>query len=180
VDLKNKPPALLNISPKATVPVLHLSNGSIIDESLDIMHYALKYSNPENIPVDNKQAKDLISDNDKEFAILLKKYKYANRYPEAKQEDYRQQIEQEFLLKYEQMLENKDYLLGNKSIVDYAILPFIRQFAFVDKDWFYSSNYINLIKWLTGFIENNEFEQIVMKKYTPWQESDRTKFFIVN
>ncbi|MDC0865226.1 glutathione S-transferase N-terminal domain-containing protein [Rickettsiaceae bacterium] len=164
VDLKNKPQELIDISPKATVPVLHLQNGNVIDESLDIIYYALSYNDPENLNVETSEARQMISENDIEFTSLLRKYKYFERYPEKSQESYCIEIENLFLYKYEKMLEKKEFLLGKKSVVDIAILPFIRQFAFVDKEWFFTSKYKNLIRWLNSFIQDSSFENIIMRK----------------
>ena len=70
------------------------------------------------------------------------------------------------------MLKNSEYLLGEKTIADIAILPFIRQFAKVDEDWFFSSKYINIIRWLESFTERDNFKNIIMVKNKPWKEGD--------
>jgi len=182
VSLKNKPPALTEISPKATVPVMQLPCGTIIDESLDIIHYAIKQNDPEgidNVSVELKaQINELIARNDSEFVFLLRKYKYFENYPEDSQETYRKQIEEGFLKKYEQMLDGNEYLLGQKTIADIAILPFIRQFAFVDKEWFFDSKYKNLIIWLNKTIQSSTFDNIILAKYEPWKEGDNAIYFI--
>lgn len=182
VSLKNKPPELIDISPKATVPVMQLPCGTIIDESLDIIHYAIKQNDPKGIGnVSAKlraQINELIESNDSEFAPLLRKYKYFEKHPENSQAAYRKQIEEKFLEKYEQMLEGSEYFFGQNSIADIAILPFIRQFAFVDKEWFFSSKYKNLISWLNKIIENEVFENIILAKHEPWKRGDRAIYFI--
>lgn len=182
VSLKNKPDALISISPKATVPVMQFADGTIIDESLDIIHYAIGQNDPEGIAdvSDDLQAQidELIASNDSEFAPLLRKYKYFEKHPEESQESYRKQIEADFLTKYEQMLEGNKFLFGKKSIADIAILPFIRQFAFVDEEWFFSSPYKNLINWLNMALESDAFENIILAKHNPWKEGDDPVYFI--
>ena len=182
VSLKNKPDALINISPKATVPVIQFADGVIIDESLDIIHYAIGQNDPEGIAEVSKDLQEqidkLITSNDSEFALLLRKYKYFERYPEESQELYRKQVEEGFLTKYEQMLDSNKFLFGKKSIADIAILPFIRQFAFVDEEWFFSSPYKNLINWLNMALESDAFENIILAKHNPWKEGDDPVYFI--
>ncbi len=182
VSLKNKPDALINISPKATVPVIQFADGVIIDESLDIIHYAIGQNDPEGIAEVSKDLQEqidkLITSNDSEFALLLRKYKYFERYPEESQELYRKQVEEGFLTKYEQMLDGNKFLFGKKSIADIAILPFIRQFAFVDEEWFFSSPYKNLINWLNMALKSDAFENIILAKHNPWKEGDDPVYFI--
>ncbi|HJK86260.1 MAG TPA: glutathione S-transferase N-terminal domain-containing protein [Candidatus Megaira endosymbiont of Nemacystus decipiens] len=172
VDLKNKPSSLLNLSPKGTVPVLVLHENKIIDESLDIMKYALSKHDPENIQphVQQQKINELIADNDLHFVNLLKKYKYPQRYEGVNTREIRNKIEEDFLSKYELMLQKTNYLLGSKTIADYALLPFIRQFAYVDKEWFFNSKYSKLIDWLLSFIETETFDKIIMQKYEVWQD----------
>ena len=116
----------------------------------------------------------LIKNNDTEFMKLVRYYKYADMYPDHPQEVSKKEIEQKFLDKYEIMLENTGFLFGDKSTADIALLPCVRQFAFVDKEWFYNSKYKNIIKWLNSFIESSDFKNLVMKKHKPWtNEQDR-------
>ena len=181
VALRNKPASLLEISPKGTVPVLQLIDGTIIDESLDIIYYALRQNDPDNINQISQDKKEeasrLIHRNDTEFAQLLNAYKYFERHPGKTQNEYRAQIEEEFLENYEQMLEGKDYLLKSKSAADIAIPPFIRQFAHVDRDWFFHSKYKNLIRYLNAFLQNKDFEEVIMAKHNPWTLGDEIVLF---
>jgi len=173
VVLRSKPQALLDISAKATVPVLQLTDGTVIDESLDIMHWALAINDPDNwknqtIADDTQQ---LIQYNDGEFKYYLDRYKYADRYPEHTEQYYREKAEV-FLTELESRLAKHNYLCsGNCSLADMAIFPFIRQFANVDTDWFQSSKYQNLRQWLTRHIESDLFISI-MDKYPAWQADD--------
>jgi len=180
VVLRDKPQALLDISAKATVPVLLLPNGKIIDESLDIMQWALSINDP-----DNWKNKDLIDDinrliqvNDGEFKYYLDRYKYADRYPEHSEQYYRQKAEV-FLAELENRLNKHAYLYGESNcLADMAIFPFIRQFANVDLDWFESSDYQKLNLWLNQQIESDLFIAI-MDKYPAWQMGDKQCVFPV-
>ncbi|MDA9818355.1 glutathione S-transferase N-terminal domain-containing protein [Flavobacteriaceae bacterium] len=154
VDLKNKPTELIKISPKGTVPVLVLENQKIIDESIDIIQYALANNQESSLNIidDNnkKIAENLIAENDNSFKKNLDKYKYHVRYPENTQLFYRQESEV-FLEKLEDKFDNGNnkFLLGKTmKYVDIAIAPFIRQFCYVNEKWFRNSKYINILNWL--------------------------------
>lgn len=181
VDLKNKPQELLNISPKGTVPVLQLIDKTILEQSLDIMNYVLSIHDPENIldVSENKkiEIQTLIIKNDNSFAALLRNYKYPEKF-DINQNNSREIIEKEFLEQYELSLKNNDFLLGKLSLADYAILPFIRQFAYVDQEWFFNSKYKNIIKWLNSFIADDEFESIIMNKNEIWCSEQKPKYFL--
>jgi len=174
VVLRDKPQSLIDISPKATVPVLISSDKKVIDESIDIMLWALQQFDPNAwlTSLNEEQEKvswQIIANNDGEFKYYLDRYKYADRYPEHSQQFYRQQAEKT-LLDLEQRLGSYDYLVLNKpTIADMAVLPFIRQFAFVDKAWFDQSSYPLLKQWLEKFIRSELFDRI-MHKYAQWQE----------
>ena len=146
VELRNKPAELVTASPKATVPVLVLPNGDVIDESLEIMAWALSASDP-NGWLDQAPSSDgrhLIAYNDGEFKYFLDRYKYADRYPELAADDYRRNGER-FLQQLENRLRQSPYLAGSRfGFVDTAIAPFVRQFAAVDTAWFATANYPNL------------------------------------
>ena len=172
VALANKPAAMLAISPKGTVPVLQLSD-RVIDESIEVMRWALSQSDPENwLAVDTQQEQStLIEENDNEFKGWLDKYKYWGRYPEQSQQDYRIKAEN-FLSTLELRLQQNSYLLGdNICMADIAIFPFIRQFAFVDKPWFDDADYPLVQRWLNQFLQSKLFEQ-VMEKHALWQQPD--------
>jgi len=168
VSLRDKPPELLVISPKGTVPVLHLGD-QVIDESLDIMLWALDKHDPGNwLTPDGSSLDDalsLIRTNDETFKRHLDHYKYADRYPEHPMEHYRQQGEI-FLDELNQRLVASSYLLSMKpSLADMAILPFIRQFANVDRNWFDQAPYPKLQRWLNDLLTSKLFEA-VMKKHS--------------
>ncbi|WP_028774018.1 glutathione S-transferase [Shewanella waksmanii] len=171
IILKHKPQPMLDASPKGTVPVLILANGQVIDESLDIMLWSLSQSDPNNLllagSAKQELAQALIATNDQQFKPWLDKYKYADRHPEHDEQYYRQQGET-FIAQLEALLGKHDNLLSeHASIADFAIFPFIRQFAHVDRDWFFQANYPQVQRWLTGHINSEVFTQ-AMKKYLQW------------
>ena len=177
IKLSNMPQELLRISPKATVPVLHLPDGTILEQSLDIMHWALSISDPEQWLVDDSESNELIRQNDEDFKPLLDAYKYAERFPQLSQLEHRNNAEY-FLHLLEQRLVDHPYLMGDRlSITDVAIMPFIRQFAGVEPRWFEQSDYPRLRRWLKYQIESQLFKS-VMAKYAFWQSGDKTVYFV--
>lgn len=164
ISLREKPAHLLQISPKGTVPVLQLPDGTVLEQSLDIMQWALAQSDPQGwLNADPEAVNALITINDGDFKKALDRYKYPDRYPEHAQQVYREQGEQ-FLQRLEAALEQHDYLLGDKpSMADVAIFPFIRQFAAVDAEWFASSAYPKLRVWLDGWLQSPLFVEVMQK-----------------
>lgn len=177
VVLKDKPKEMLQISPKGTVPILALSSGEVIDESLDIMVWALSQHDPDNWISENiKSMLTLIDENDFEFKQWLDKYKYADRHPEESEIYYREQCE-DFLMKLEIRLHYNRYLFSNKiSLADIAIFPFIRQFAAVDRAWFLQSPYPNIQSWLATLTESPLFIR-VMNKLPAWKTDKKVIHF---
>ena len=175
VALKNKPVAMLQASAKATVPVLVLADGTVIDESLDIMLWALRQNDPENwLSFQQDTLDSLIRHNDNIFKIHLDHYKYADRFPEQPPLYYRQKGEV-FLTQLETRLQQHDFLLGDSaSLADVALFPFIRQFAYVDINWFESSPYLRLTQWLHYWLNSDTFLK-VMHKYPAWDETLASK-----
>ncbi|MFV1993694.1 MAG: glutathione S-transferase [Acidiferrobacterales bacterium] len=172
VLLAKKPSAMLACSIKGTVPVLILPDGSVIDESMDIMLWALNQHDPHhwlsNDAVKRAEINGLIEFNDTDFKIKLDHYKYADRFPAQSMETHRQQVES-FLQVLNERLENNRYLTGDDiTLADIALFPFIRQCAHVDKTWFYQTHYTNLQAWLDMFLENKLFSD-VMTKLPAWQ-----------
>ena len=167
VSLKAKPAEMLALSSKGTVPVLNV-DGQVIDESLAIMHWALAQHDPQDWllrddPVGQASMAALIEENDQVFKVHLNRYKYAERYPEQPMTFYRGEGER-FLGKLEQLLEQRAYLLGaHPSLADVALMPFIRQFAHVDREWFAQSPYRRLQRWLQGFLDSALFTAIMKK-----------------
>lgn len=167
VSLKAKPAEMLALSGKGTVPVLS-ADGRVIDESLDIMRWALAQNDPQDWllkddPVAAEQIAPLIEQNDQVFKVNLNRYKYAERYPEQPMEVYRSEGEV-FLRRLDQLLEGRDYLLADHpSLADVALMPFVRQFAHVDRDWFGQTPYLRLQAWLQRLLESDLFTSIMKK-----------------
>lgn len=176
VVLRAMPESLLVCSPKGTVPVLVLPDGAVLEESLDIMGWALTAHDPEHWqPVaDTEAAADtarLIAANDTVFKPQLDRYKYAVRYPEYPADHYRAQGER-FMLQLEQRLLRHAWLIGGRmTVADVAIFPFVRQFAHVDRDWFCQAPYPQLQQWLDRLLEAGLFNA-VMHKYPRWKPGD--------
>ena len=173
VVLKNKPAEFLATSPSGTVPSLKLTD-TILDESLDIMEWALSQCDPINLMDMPSRGFDLITECDGNFKQHLDRAKYPNRFPKTDPIESRDKAAL-FLYKLEKMLSPN--LFGkNMSIADLAILPFVRQFAHIDQVWFYAQAWINLINWLDTFKESSEFNKI-MTKLAPWRSGDTPIMF---
>ncbi len=178
VDLKNKPIQLLSLSPKATVPVLWLrgEGGRVIEESLEIMHWALAQGDPKGwLPKDETtraRALELIQLNDGPFKGQLDRYKYPTRFALTQEDSLIQRdAAAAALMKLEGILCQTSYLSGEKfGMLDAAIAPFIRQFAKVDFQWFVGQSFKHLINWLNDF-ESSQLFIDVMKKYPTWVDS---------
>jgi len=175
VVLRAKPACMLELSPKGTVPVLALPGGDVIDESLDIMLWALAQADPAGWLQPDLGSYDemlaLISTCDADFKHQLDRYKYANRYEGAVAEDHRSAAEA-YLAVLEARLADTIHLCGAApSLADYAVMPFIRQFANVDINWFAAAPYPHVQHWLSGMLEGQIFTGI-MGKYPQWQAGD--------
>ncbi len=167
VSLKAKPAEMLALSSKGTVPVLD-AGGQVIDESLEIMRWALAQNDPQDWllkddPAGQERIAALIESNDQTFKVHLNRYKYAERYPEQPMEVYRAKGE-EFLRQLDELLEGRDYLLAaHPSLADIALMPFVRQFAHVDREWFAQTPYVRLQEWLQRFLESDLFTGVMKK-----------------
>ncbi|WP_445571705.1 glutathione S-transferase [Pseudomonas sp. E102] len=167
VSLKAKPPEMLALSSKGTVPVLH-ADGRVIDESLEIMHWALGLHDPQdwtllNDPDGCALTATLIEENDQVFKLHLNRYKYPERHPDHSALHYRSEGEA-FLRKLDGLLENRQFLAADHlSLADVALMPFVRQFAHVDREWFAQSPYPRLRKWLQGLLDSELFVTIMAK-----------------
>jgi len=167
VSLKAKPAEMLALSSKGTVPVLDV-DGRVIDESLEIMRWALAQNDPQDwLLKDDPQGQltiaALIEANDQSFKVHLNRYKYAERYPEHAMAFYRAEGEV-FLRKLDEMLDGHACLLADHpTLADVALMPFVRQFAHVDREWFAQAPYRRLQAWLQRFIESQLFTSIMAK-----------------
>jgi glutathione S-transferase len=209
VVLTNKPKEMILASPKATVPILVLEeiitangeNGAgtktkVLDESLDIMLWALKTSDPNNLLLrDNSGIQELNCDNylenklsemltlitefDVEFKVRLEAYKCAKRYHETTLIDCRKACEH-YIKLLDVRLSEHDYLMsGQESLADIALLPFIRQFARIERQWYLQSPYPNLKKWLNHYLQSPMFTK-VMAKHPLWLDSGEEVMFGVS
>ncbi|MDZ3826223.1 glutathione S-transferase [Pseudomonas monsensis] len=163
VSLKAKPAEMLAISPKGTVPVLD-AGGQVIDESLEIMRWALAQHDPQGwLLGGDPRIAELIEANDQVFKVHLNRYKYAERYPEQPMEVYRAEGAL-FLQRLDELLTDREYLLADHlSLADVALLPFVRQFAHVDREWFAQTPYVRLQAWLQRLLESELFTAIMKK-----------------
>jgi len=180
VLLRDKPADMLRHSPKGTVPVLLLPDGSVLEQSLDIMYWALRQHDPDHWLPDNAdqraETSALIDRNDGEFKTHLDHYKYAVRHPEHPPEHYRTQAKV-ILNDLNTRLTRQPWLIGQQtSLADIALLPFIRQFAYVDKHWFDQAPYPGLQRWLQSLLETPRFQQ-VMHKQPAWSPGDPAAIF---
>lgn len=180
VVLRDKPEEMIEASPKATVPVFVLADGEVIDESFDILLWALRQHDPENwlTPEESTLAAmtELIERCEDEFKPHLDRYKYTNRYEPADPETHRREAEK-FLAVLESRLVKSPFLFGSrKALADFAIAPFIRQFANTDKAWFDASPYPRLQAWLEEFLSSETFSS-VMTKYPQWHSGDEPVMF---
>ena len=168
VSLKAKPPQMLARSPKGTVPVLVL-DGEVLEQSLDIMRWALAQHDPDDWsmasdPEAQRLIAELIAENDGRFKTDLDRYKYAVRYPEFTQAEYRARGEV-FLGRLEGLLSERDYLISDHlTLADTALAPFVRQFCGVDPDGFWRSPYPKLQGWLKRFLASALFIDAMEKR----------------
>lgn len=169
IELKRKPQAMLEASPKGTVPVLVFEDGRVLEESVEIMQWALDGHAMLEVDLDAQMA--LVHHQDTAFKPWLDRYKYHVRYPEQTKEIYRMKGEL-FLQAIEDRLKKTSHLFGDRpTLSDLAIFPFIRQFMFVDKTWFDQAPYPHTRAWLQDWLTHKLFVQ-AMYKYSPWREDD--------
>lgn len=177
VVLRDKPQALIDASPKATVPVLVLPDGSVIDESFDILLWALAINDPDGwLDGDHSDLVKMVAQNDGEFKKNLDGYKYPQRNTGKTHDEYRDDGAK-WLALLDKRLRSSKFLTGDApSALDIAIMPFIRQFANTDLGWFEASLYTSLGRWL-GFWKNSGLFLSVMHKNPQWQPGNSTLMF---
>ena len=173
VKLSAKPDAMLAASPKGTVPVLVLADGAVIDESIDIMRWALGQNDPEGWLERDDPA--LIARNDGPFKHDLDRYKYPDRHdsdPIA-----HRAAGADFLRELDGRIAREGELCGTRrGIVDAAIMPFVRQFAAVDRDWFDAQPLGHLQRWLARHLDSSLFATVMLRKQ-PWAPGDARVVF---
>ncbi|MDG1376471.1 MAG: glutathione S-transferase [Yoonia sp.] len=172
--LRDKPAAMLAASPKGTVPVLQTDTG-VIDESFDVMRWALAQNDPQGWLRMPNAGFDLIAEADGSFKSALDRYKYHVRHVDGTRE-VAQSEGAAFLWKLDGILAGQDWLYGTQSLADMAILPFVRQFANADRAWFDLQEWGSLLRWLNAFTQSDGFAA-VMVKYAPWQAGEDGVFF---
>ncbi|XZG70130.1 glutathione S-transferase [Chitinibacteraceae bacterium HSL-7] len=166
VDLKAKPDGMLRASPKGTVPVLVCADGCVIDQSMDIMRWALSQHDPEQwLGIALAASVELIEANDTAFKPLLDRYKYAERHPEHSREEHRA-FAMDWLSNLEARLTAQPYLLGNSAtLADAALMPFVRQFAGVEPAWFAGCNELAQVRrWLNQWLGSDWMQQVMAKR----------------
>lgn len=174
--LRDKPDTFVAVSPKATVPVLQCDDGTVLEESLDIMFWALGRNDPDGwldiwheSPADVRQFLDRL---DGPFKTDLDRYKYASRH------DFDAALTHRaagivFIAELDKILAQKPALSGTKpGLLDFASLPFLRQFRIADIEWFDAQNWPDLHLWLQAFLRSQRFDR-VMHKYSPWHEGEQ-------
>ena len=175
VNLKDKPIELLSISPKGTVPVLHIpSKNKVIHESLDIMYWAVFENDPFNyknyISLEDKNIIELF---DNKFKDHLDKYKYSNKLDISEPEFHREKCKEILSLLEEKLNKNKWLKSSHPSFVDIAILPFIRQFRIADINWFDNELDLKNVKnWLNNFL-NSKMLLDIMGKNLFWKPGEK-------
>ncbi len=161
IVLRDKPAALLALSPKATVPVLQLPDGRVLDQSWDVMRWAFEPDDPQDgwSRAQTPANLALLSNNDGEFKHHLDRYKYPERYAGADRDAHRQQALAALLEPLEQRLQAHPYLGGDTSCAtDIAIFPFVRQFAAVEPAWFAQQPLPALQAWLAQWLNSALFD----------------------
>lgn len=179
IVLRDKPAELIEVSPKATVPVLLRPDATVLEQSLDIMRWALARDDPHGwLRVDETDdVQALIDLNDGAFKQLLDRYKYASRHPERSAADYRDEAIALMLSPLNDRLARHRHLLRNTaSLADMAIVPFVRQFASVNSGWFASAPLPHLQAWLAEITSSPLFDS-VMAKFAPWRPGDEPVVF---
>lgn len=182
--LSNKPAEMIAVSPKGTVPVLVLTNGRVIEESLEVMLWALQQTDPDDLfHCDDEGALpamlSLISTFDNDFKTSLEAYKCAKRYQEDNVDECRI-VCQQYIEQLEQRLTEHRFLMSDKeSLADIALVPFIRQFARVERQWYLQSPYPKVRRWLNSYLQSPVFTK-VMAKHPLWVDNHEDVLFGVN
>jgi len=167
VVLRDKPAAFLDASPSATVPCLVTADG-VIDESLDVMIWALEQNDPDGWLEMPAGGSEWIARADGPFKDALDRTKYANRYPGV-DPTIQRDIAAVFLTDLDAAID--EWIFARPTLADFAILPFVRQFAFIDKHWFDAQPWPDLQAWLNRFLISDRFAHI-MEKYPQWHPGD--------
>ena len=170
IALRDKALEFLESSPKGSVPVL-VTHNQVIEESIDIMLWTLERADPEGLLKMPDAGYDWISRNDEQFKLALDHTKYIKHYPNLNFH-LEQEKAGEFLHDLNTQISKSPWMFGKScSLADMAILPFVRQFANIDNDWFDSQGWQNIHRWLSRFLKSNSFNS-TMAKYDKWSPGD--------
>lgn len=170
VVLRDRPLSLLEYSPKGTVPVLVLPNGEILEESMDIMLWCIG----EDMLIGDWQ--ELVELNDNEFKTNLDRYKYPDRFDDVTSMEFHRNKCLEILNSFDLRLDG-GFMMGNGlTIADLILVPFVRQFANTDRDWFEQQDISNVKGWMDGILQSELFISS-MTKYKQWQDDDDLAYF---
>lgn len=173
IKLSAKPQAMLEASPKGTVPVVVLPDGGVIEQSLGVMHWALAQHDPEGWLRRDDAA--LIARNDGPFKHDLDRYKYPERH--GSDAIVHRESGLAFLADLDSRLAEHGQLCGKeRGLADMAVMPFVRQFAATDPIWFANQPLLHLQRWLSAHLESDLFGS-VMRKMAPWHEGDPVSIF---
>lgn len=181
IKLNNKPPEMLALSTKGTVPMLVLSDGTVIEESLDIMLQVLKDSDPDHLLTAQGQLPlteiiTIIEEFEQHFFVAVEAYKCAKRYQETNIVECRQACEV-YLQKLEDRLSKHAFLTSEREgLLDIALMPFVRQFSKVERQWYQQSPYPKLRAWLNSYLQSPMFTK-VMAKHELWVDGHRDILF---
>lgn len=175
IKLKEKPQAFLDASPSGTVPSLQPGD-MCLDESLDIMLWALGQNDPHGVLNMPENGQNLIAQNDGPFKAALDHTKYAARYPDLDPEAERAKAS-DFVQSLDARLAAHAFLMGDRpTLADLAIFPFVRQFAYIDRPWFDAQPWPHVIHWLDGLLQSVDFQK-AMTKIPVWEDGARPYIF---
>ncbi len=176
IELKRKPNEMLEASAKGTVPVLVCPDGTVIDESLDVMHWALTQSDPQNW-LTAGDATDLIAENDGPLKHHLDRFKYSDRYPDCRADEHRE-AGLGILRRWSALIAQHGWLLGDRlSLADAALWPFVRQWRIADPQAFDADPLLAALRiWLNRFMEDPAFARL-MWRTEPWSPEDGPQLF---
>ena len=188
VNLSSKPMSLMEISPKGTVPVLQTCRGEIIEESLNIMKWAINSNQEYNFIYNNiedrfkRDIDDLIVKNDSQFKYHLDRYKYSNRYSNANREFHRSMareilLELNVMLSYGDSMDNLWLVNGQESLADWSLWPFVRQYRIADPVYFEEDSQLSLLKSWLDYHLNHKYFYKLMLRFEPWSKGDPLSYF---
>ncbi|MER2514731.1 MAG: glutathione S-transferase [Nitrosomonas ureae] len=183
VSLRDKPAEMLALSAKGSVPVMLLSDGQVLEQSWDIMQWALSQQGVDGCWASAQTPENLewLAKNDGDFKFHLDRYKYPDRYENVDRNSHREAAFKSFLLPLNARLERIRFLGGEQPCAtDIAIFPFVRQFAAVEPGWFAQQAMPSLQSWLSNWLSSDLFlhcmhkplSQVIVKFPQPANRSD--------